>query len=356
MRTRAPALAAGLGLLLAGVALAHAPAPDEAASATLRIAKDEQRRAGIRTQRADTPPPAQRWPARVVADPGASLRVMADQDGVLEPPPGGFATPGAAVAAGAPLAILHPTLAEPQRRDLEAELAQAQRDVDLGRLQIDRYQIDEAESIEVHLLTAAVQILIDYRAAQERLRQLQRALSGTIELRAPRAGRVLRSTARAGRVVQAGEPLFELDGGEAVAVEAVVDDARFALDASALAYGGDGRAIPLRRTASGFDPRTRLRRVLYAADGDATLAVGEPLQLLLRPRAAARFVLPPRSVVGAGGQARVWVHEGAERFVAVPVHVLPQADGNYAVEQGLAAQQRVVVEGAAFLQRRAGQG
>jgi hypothetical protein len=335
-------------LLLCLPLLAAAPA-----ERALQLDKAEQRRLQLRTQRADTPPPATLLPARVVVDPRRHLRVTSIQAGTLEPPPQGFAVAGDAVTAGQLLAWLRPALPAPQRRDLEAERVGVERDLKLGRLQIDRYSIDEAENLDVRLPTPSIQILTDYRIAKARQQELQRALDGRVAIRAPASAIVLRSVLRAGRVAGEGETLLELNSSGGVAVELLFDGEDHDSAGADAAWTLEGQRLPLAFLGETLDPAARSRRALYSAGASATpLAVGQPLRLGLPYKRRPGWMLPARSLQGSAGRQFVWLHEGAERFVRREVSAVALPDGWVRVEAGLQAGSRVVTEGAAALSGR----
>lgn len=204
-------------------------------------------------------------PARVIADVRRSVLVAAPEAGVLEAPAGGFKRAGQTVRAGELLGRLRPATPQVLRRDLEAQLVEARRDTALGALQIDRYGITEAQRFDISLPTQTLQILTDYTAAKERRTQFENSLDGTVEIRAPRSGRVLRSDADASRQLAAGESLFAIQSdGEALAVELKVADDRFAAPQTAITVLGDGRELPLVRIGNGFDGAQRVHVSLYA--------------------------------------------------------------------------------------------
>lgn len=349
-----------IGAFIATVALGGGSSPAIAATGSdagtgpsVHFDKPAQRRLRLLTRRADAPPPIERWPARVVPDPQGRMRVMADQPGTLESPAGGFPAPGDPVRAGQLLARLRPALGELQRLDLEADWATAKRDVALGRLQIARYSIDEAESLEVRLMTPSLQILIDYRAALVREAQLARALQDSVELRAPADGVIRSSRTRAGRVVTTGEPLFELEATDSLVVEAHFADSRFDGGAArhALAtFDGQSRLLPLHFIGDEINPRNHARRLLYriAAPGHS-LRAGEPLQLLVpRARLANATFVPASSVFTRAGRQWLWTHRDAETFVALPVTARPVDHAWLQVDDGLAGGERIVVDARAL--------
>lgn len=329
------------------------PLLGQAAEPVLQLDKAEQRRLQLRTQRADAPGPVQLLPARVVVDPRRHLRVTSLQAGTLEPPAGGFAVAGDAVAAGQVLAWLRPALSAPQRRDLESERAAAERDVTLGRLQIQRYSIDEAENLDIRVPTPSIQILTEYRIARARQAELRRALDGRVAIRAPASAIVLRSALRSGRVAAEGETLLELNSSGGVAVELLFDGDEHDSAAAVTAWTLSGEPLSLTLLGETIDPVSRSRRALYSASGTAALAVGEPLRLRLPRAAQPGWLLPARSIVSRSGKQFVWLHEGAERFRRREVSAALLPGGWARVEAGLAADARVVTDGLPSLAEKA---
>lgn len=332
------------------VSINATPAPQ------LVLDKSAQRRFGLRTQLAAARAPAITLPAQVIADPRRQVVLTADQAGTLEAPPGGFVDAGSSVRAGQVLALLRPALPEPQRRDLEADLALAERDVELGKIQIKRYGINLAEKFDVKLPTPSLQVVLDYRTAQARAQQYGTALLQLIPLTAPSAGVVQRSLARRGAAVALGQSLFELSLSIPRAVELQFADRGFDAAAATQATTLSGRTLPLAFLGTAYDPALRLQRAYYAlSSNDTGLAVGEPLQVRVPPvrAAAGHWLLPALAVVADRGESWVWLHRQAEQFVARPVTVTPMGSGWVEVAGALDDDDRIVVEGAATLQRRA---
>ena len=250
---------AALGLLLCATAQAHEEASAEA-GADVSVA-----------------PAALRLPGRVVPDPRLDLQVAAEQDGELEPAGAALPLPGESVKTGQVLAWLRPVLTQPERRDLDVDLTAAERDELLGSIQIKRYNIDEAQHLDVKLPTPSLEILTNYRSATARDGELKRALGRRVAVVAPRDAVVLRSPGVAGRVYRAGERLFELNAPGALAVELLSPDA---LPSGVPAVDVDGRQLRLAPLATGYDAGLRAWRTLYVVEGkDLDLTVNQPVQL-----------------------------------------------------------------------------
>ncbi len=219
-------------------------------------------------------------PGIVVLDARRDLRIVAGQEGVLVAPRKGFVLPGQKVSAGQVLARLRPAFPQLERRDLSVELAGVHRDASITRLQVQRFQLDGTQLFDIKLPTPTLQLLADYRTAQIREAQLKRALRDEVTIVAPRDGVVVRSAARAGEVVVAGQSLFELNlqGGLSVAAEYSDQniDSRQALQA----LTSDHHSIDLKWLSETYDPDLRLRRAYYAINEATVLTPGESVQVL----------------------------------------------------------------------------
>jgi membrane fusion protein, heavy metal efflux system len=81
------------------------------------------------------------------------------------------------------------------------------------------------------------------------------------------------------------------------------------------------------------------------------LALGQPVTVVVQLRDQVKgMVLPARAVVrNAANEPVVWIKSGAERFIPQPVRYRALDAETVVVTQGLAADNRVVVQGAALI-------
>ncbi len=351
-------IALGLGAVLGSLAPGSALAANDRAAATaplqLQLGKPEQRGLGIRTLTAASARNRLSLPGRVVVDPRQHHRIAAGEAGLIEEPDAGFPLAGSEVTEGTVLAWLRPTLAEPARRDLQAQLATAQRDVALGRLQIKRFSIDESQAVEGNLVTPSIRIVSDYRAALARVAHLERSLAARTAIRAPATGKLLRSKIEAGRVARSGETLFEIDGSAQAVIEAPVSsDARsIAANATAVLDGGGQALVNLGER---FDPASRswLARFAVPAAADATrLLPGEVVSVQLAALPDAPIRLPADSLFEHDHRHWVWLHQTADVFVAHSVDVARRDAGTVLIDADLQPDQRIVVTGGGALTAR----
>ncbi|MGQ0621323.1 MAG: hypothetical protein ACT4QA_15590 [Panacagrimonas sp.] len=317
------------------------------------MSKAEQRRAGIRTVRVGAVEQLLQAAGRVVIDPRHRLRIAAPENGVILPPEGGFPVPGSRIEQGQVMAYLLPAIPLPERRGLESELALTQRDLRDSKLKAERFNADAAEEIEIDLPTPAIQILSEYHSAQTRERVIDEALRDRISLLATAPGVLARSSVGRDAVVSQGETLFEWGESDRFAVSV-----RLAGDAAG-PFGegitGDGRRVALDFLSETLDPRARMREAWFSVQpvsaAASGLAEGEVLRLVTSSQAADPIDLPMAALHGRAGRHRVWTHPAPEQFVQRAVQARVQGDGRVSVT-GLAREERVVVAGGQFLQRR----
>lgn len=339
------------------VAAALAAALSCSAVATeVRLAKAEQRLAGLRTMPVTALAAARQAPGRVVADPRHRWTIAAPEDGFVQPPPAGYPSPGARIRRGQVLAYLQPAIPSPERGSLAADHALAQRDVRDGRLKAERFNA-VAEALDVSLPTPAIQILTEYRSAQSREHALGEALRGALTLVADREGVLLGTADTLDRRLQPrGVALFTVAAADRWAVEVQLAGPGSQARHYTEARRADGSSLPLAYLSERLDPVSQARQVLYAVDvppagqdGSHAIENGEPV--LLQVPASSTLILPESILWTSGKGVAVWVHTGPEHFRLLAVDAQRSGDGSAQV-QGLPPEARVVVAGAAALQAR----
>lgn len=354
---------AGLLLSFTGLAHAHggedhsheAPPPVMASSAPARLAdgsvflpKPAQRQLGVRTRLAEVGAHATTLAlnGRVIADPQAGGKVQATQSGRIEP--GARARLGARVARGEVLATLHPLVNSLERGGQQAQLAEL-----VARSEEAQRRVARLEQLEGIVPAKEIEAA---RIELQGLRRSRGALAGSFAaepLRAPVAGVVAAVHVVAGQVVEARETLYEIVDPARLTVEALAYDPTVAAglgEASAAVAGGE---LKLAFLGAGRVLREGALPVLFrVVSGHALLAVGQPLQVLAQTRATRPGVaVPLEAVIREGAATRVWLHVGAERFVARQVKTALLDATSLLVTEGLAGGERVVVSGAAALAR-----
>lgn len=290
---------------------------------------------------------------RVVMDPNAGGKVQPMAAGRMEPGPKGLPSLGQAVRKGDILAFVRPSAGALERANqvaLAAELrsAAALAEKRLGRLKqlegtVPRKDIEAAEA--------------EAASARERLAAIGGSLSATEALTAPVSGVIAASNVVAGQVVDAREVLFEIVDPGRLRVEAVAHDAALAANiAAATARASSGESIALEFVGAGRTLREQAVPIQFRTragkDGGlpalTTLAVGQPLKVVVQTRTTVDGVAVPASAIvkSPSNQDIVWVHDSAERFLQRPVRHVPLDASAVTVIQGLKGGERVVVQGA----------
>lgn len=365
LRRRPAAAALVLALGLAGADPGHAaspaPAPAGAAAAAPRdlaqrfpdgavfVPKPTQRILAIRTlfTEENTHPRSVEMPGRVIPDPNRAGSVQASVAGRLLPPPGGFPRLGARVAAGDLLALVQPainsadaTTQQQQARELDQQITLVERRLErLRQIQsvVARAQIEDAE--------------LELSGLRIRRANLDRAQREPERLVAPVGGVIASAQAIAGQIADPGTAVFFIIDPDALWVEALSYDVHaFAGEASGRM--ADGGTLRLRHQGSGLADRNQAVPVQFSIEGEGgALRPGQLLTVLARSTQERRGIALPRTAVvrGANGQAIVYEHGNAERFVPREIRVEPLDAARVLAVSGLGPGRRIVVQGAELL-------
>ena len=318
---------------------------------SVNVPKLAQRRMGLRTQVAPESEAAAtiQLPGRVVADPNASGQVQATHGGRVEPGQRGLPVAGQAVKQGEVLVwVRHHAepfaLAAQQSQRAELKAARELAEQRLRRLEslegtVPRKEIDAAR--------------IDVQSLTEREQRIAASLDSREPLRAPVSGVIARADVKAGQIVETREVLIEVVDPARLMVEASTPDVSLGsrLGGAHLA-GLEGVKLQLVGAARSLrDGMLPLNFRVSVAAGAAPLAVGQPVTLVAALKERRKGIVLPASAVvrSPSNEPIVWIKTGAERFMPQPVQVQPLDAGTVLVTQGLAANNRVLVQGAALV-------
>lgn len=335
------------GAATGGYGLARLP------DGSVNVPKLAQRRMEIRTLLAPLQEAAAtvELPGRVVMDPNAGGRVQAVYGGRIEAGPKGLPIAGQAVRKGEVLAYLRhhgePFAVANQQSQL-SELRAAR--------QIAEQRVRRLESLEG---TVARKDIEAARAELQGLIARERTVGVSLDSRealiAPITGVVARADAVSGQVVEARDILFEIVDPERILVEATTSDVSMGSrlgparlrDVPGVKLEFLGAARSLRDGILPVTFRARPER----AGSAIPLAVGQPVTVIATLEEQVKgIVLPATSVVrGPANEPVVWIKVGAQRFVPQPVEVRPLDAQTVVVVKGLAADNRVVVQGAPMI-------
>jgi membrane fusion protein, heavy metal efflux system len=318
---------------------------------SVNVPKLAQRRMGLRTQVAPESEAAAtvQLPGRVVADPNASGQVQATHGGRIEPGPRGLPMAGQAVKQGEVLVwVRHHAepfaLAAQQSQRAELKAARELAEQRLRRLEmlegtVPRKDIDAAR--------------IDVQSLTEREQRIAASLDVREPLRAPVSGVIARAAVKAGQIVDTREVLIEVVDPARLMVEASTPDVSLGsrLGGAHLA-GLEGVKLQLVGAARSLrDGMLPLNFRVSVAAGASPLAVGQPVTLVAALKERRKGIVLPASAVvrSPSNEPIVWIKTGAERFMPQPVQVEALDAGTVLVTQGLAADNRVLVQGAALV-------
>jgi membrane fusion protein, heavy metal efflux system len=318
---------------------------------SVNVPKLAQRRMGLRTQLAPETEAAAtlQLPARIVADPNASGMVQSVHGGRVEPGPRGLPVAGQTVRQGEMLAwVRHhadpftQSAQQSQRTELKAarELAEQR----LRRLEslegtVPRKDLDAAR--------------VEARSLAEREQSIAASLEAREALRAPVSGVIARAELKAGQIVEAREVLVEVVDPTRLMVEASTPDVSLGQRlGGAHLVGTEGVKLQLVGAARALrDGVLPLTFRVTAAAGATPLALGQTVTLVAALKERRKGIVLPASAVvrSPTNEPVVWIKTGAERFMPQPVQLQPLDANTVLVTQGLAPDNRVLVQGAALV-------
>ena len=330
----------------AGAAPGLARLPD----GSVQVPKLAQRRMGVRTVIAPETQAAAtiELPGRVIMDPNAGGRVQAVHGGTVEPGPRGLPVPGQRVRAGEVLAYLRHHAEPFAVASQQSQLAELRANRTIAEQRVKRLESLEGTvpRKEIEAARAELQGL----AARER--SIGSSLSRREPLVAPVNGVVARADAVRGQVVEERDVLFEVVDPTRVLVEATTADTSLVgRVGSATVASAPGVQLQLVGTARSL--RDGVLPLTFRASGSfvTALAVGQPVTVVVQLREQVKgMVLPARAIVrNPANEPVVWIKSGAERFIPQPVQYRALDAEKVVVTQGLAADNRVVVQGASLI-------
>ena len=336
-------------------AIAPDTGPRRLLDGSLFVPKASQRLLNVRTVMTRTSEVGRtvQMAGRVVPDPGMSGEIHASVRGRLEPIGGAWPKIGQQVKAGEVLAWVVPVVNPIDRGIILQQVAQIEREIGLVRDRVNRLgvakddvslrELDEARSNLANLVRRREAI-----AAVMRDRDTLRA-----PLIAPSTGLISASFAVAGQVVDEQQKLFEVIDLKRLWVEAYAYDLAAmgkVLDANARSPTGVNYHLKFVSRGPQLQRQT-IPLYFQITDPDPSVSVGTLLSVLLETTGERSGIVVPRAAVvrNTSGQDVVWQHTYPESFVPVPVRTESVDAKSVLVSAGLAADTRIVIEGADLL-------
>ena len=147
--------------------------------------------------------------------------------------------------------------------------------------------------------------------------------------------------------------LFEIVDPQRLMIEALAYDPIILADiGSASGALPGGVALPLDFVGGAQQLREQALPLLFRIKPPSPpLAIGQPLKVVAQTKHTIKGVAVPLSAVArnSSGDTVLWVHVGAETFAPRKVRYQLLDGGNVAVTEGVAAGERMVVQGASAL-------
>jgi hypothetical protein len=318
---------------------------------SVNVPKLAQRRMGLRTVLAPLGQAAAtiELAGRVVIDPNAGGRVQAVHGGRVEAGPQGLPVLGQAVRQGQVLAWLQHHAEPYAQASQQAQLAELRANRQVAEQRVQRLEALEGTTPRKDIEAARAELA----GLKAREASIGASLSAREAVVAPVSGVIARADVLAGQVVESKDLLFEVVDPARLLVEAVLPDPALAPQVTE-ARLKDQPSYRLKTVGVARVMRDGVLPMMFRATAGAgapLLAVGQPVTVLAASaRTIPGIVLPASAVVrNPANEPIVWIKSGAERFVAQPVQFQPLDAATVVVTQGLAADNRVVVQGAALV-------
>jgi biotin carboxyl carrier protein len=286
---------------------------------------------------------------RVAIDPNAGGRVQAPFAGRIEAGAKGLPMLGQRVTKGQILVHLRPVSGAIEVANQQAQLADLRANRALAEQRVARLE-QLTGSVPGKDIDAA-------KAELSSLRGRERAVAGSLASRHPitasASGVIAASHVLAGQIVAPRDILFDIVDPGRVMIEALTPDVTLAGRMQTEGASLQGfPTIALTAAGAGRSLQDGALQINFQARASAMpLAIGQPVTVLVRLRQKVKGIaLPAAALVRSPtNDTIVWIKSGAERFVAQPVQVQMQDADTVIVVHGLAADNRVVVAGAALI-------
>ena len=291
---------------------------------------------------------------RIIADPTASGRIQAGIQGRIDAGDGGLFVVGQQVTRGQVVCTVVPIVNPVDNANIQQQVSQIDAELHLLAETAEQAAAGTIPPLSQRDLQT---IKLDLMSLQQRKDGISLVMNDRdtlrIPLRSPSTGIIAISNVLAGQIVEAKDILFEVIDPNRIWVEAAAFDMDVVNNiAGAKAVTDNGKAYTL--SFVGRAPRLRQQAIplnFRIDNPDAGLMVGSPVNVFIQGRSTQTAVLVPQQAITttASGQAIVFEHVSAERFVPVLIRSEIIDGSNAAVLAGLAPGKRIVVDGAGLL-------
>lgn len=334
----------------APLAQANLAAPQRLPDGSLFIPKALQRQLAVRTApvRIGALAATVELNGKVIPDPDSGGRVQASFAGIVTPGPKGMPVPGRKVVKGEILAYLRAVGSAIDYGNQLAQQAELEAQLSIATRRLARYRQLEGALPQKEIEAAQ----IEAEALQKRRDFVRASISANQPLLASASGAISASYVVAGQVVDGKELLFEIVDPGRLAVEALAYDSRLAATLTGASALADQTSLELKFIGGGQQLREQALPLFFRiSTPKAQVAVGQPVKVMLRTSAGIEGTAVARAALSknSAGEAIVWVHSEAERFVARRVRQQSLDASQIAILDGLHQGERVVIAGAGLL-------
>lgn len=250
--------------------------------------------------------------------------------------------------------------AEANARNADSDVRRARELIKSANISVQTTEQREAAASTATAQVRAAQMgrqvaLADVALAESQRAEMQARLAQT-EIRAPTAGIVAKRLVRVGAVVTGAQELFHIVREGILELDAEVPDRLLARvqpgqQARLSVLGTDGAPIigKVRAVAPIVDPSTRNGIAHIRAPVEAKLKPGMFVSGELMLAETDQLAVPESAVLAKDGGALVFVVDSDDRVAQRRVETGLRSDGLVAIKSGLGSDDRVVMSGAGFL-------
>lgn len=328
-----------------GIATGLARLPD----GSVNVPKPAQRRMALRTTMAR---PAQHpvtveLNGKVSIDPNAGGRVQAPFAARIAPGPRGLPVAGQRVQKGQVLLHLHAVSSAIERGNQQAQLADIRANYKLAEQRVKRLASLEGAVPQKEIDAARAELA----SLSGRQRAVADSIGGIDVVTAPASGVIASAHVMTGQIVEARELLLEIVDPNRLMVEASTTDVALAARIGAARLAG-ASGVELQFLGAARSLRDGALPLTFRARANGSpLAIGQPVTVIVQlTDKVSGIALPAEAVVrNPSNEFIVWIKSGAERFIPQAVEFMNLDAKTIVVTKGLAADNRVVVSGAALI-------
>ena len=287
-------------------------------------------------------------PGRIIPDPNASGYVQTSVGGRLAPPAGGFPRLGTRVQKGDVLAYVTPPLQAIDVSDMRQRQGELDQQISIVERRLARYeQLVPGGAVARSQLEDT---RLELKGLQERRASLDKVRREPEALLAPVDGVIADGNPIAGQIAQTNAVIFHIVDPESLWVEALSFEALSGTQSARTIIGG--RPFTLSYRGSGFADRNQSIPIHFAVEGSTIgLRAGQFVTVIAATDEEKSGLAVPRAslVRSTSGQDLVYEHVSAEQFEPRPVRAEALDGERVFIAAGIAAGNRVVVQGAELL-------